>query len=38
VPGARFRLYDGAGHFLPEERPEQLAADLVELAALAAVR
>lgn len=31
IPGARFRLYEGAGHFLPEERPREVAADLVEL-------
>lgn len=35
LPGARFRLYEGAGHFLPEERPDELASDLVELAATA---
>ena len=34
VPSARFRLYQGAGHFLPEERPAEVAADLVALAAL----
>ena len=33
VPSARFRLYQGAGHFLPEERPAEVAADLVALAA-----
>lgn len=38
VPGARFRLYGGAGHFLPEERPAELAADLLELAAMATSR
>ncbi|MGD8683791.1 MAG: alpha/beta hydrolase [Chloroflexota bacterium] len=31
IPGARFVLYGGAGHFLPEERPEQLAADVLAL-------
>lgn len=35
IPGARFRIYEGAGHFLPEERPHELASDLVELAATA---
>lgn len=35
VPGARFRLYAGAGHFVPAERPAEVAADLVELAAVA---
>jgi pimeloyl-ACP methyl ester carboxylesterase len=28
---ARLAVYAGAGHFLPEERPEQLAADLRQL-------
>jgi pimeloyl-ACP methyl ester carboxylesterase len=32
-PNARFRIYDGAGHFLPEERPDDLARDLCDLAA-----
>jgi len=32
IPGARFRLYPGAGHFLPEERSDELAADLLQLA------
>ena len=32
VPGARFRVYEGAGHFLPEERPDELAGDLRHLA------
>ncbi len=27
----RLAVYDGAGHFLPEERPEQFAADLRQL-------
>lgn len=35
VPGARFRLYAGAGHFVPAERPAEVAADLLELAAVA---
>lgn len=33
VPGAELRLYEGAGHFLPEERPEELAADIALLVA-----
>ena len=33
IPNARFRLYPGAGHFLPEERPDDLAGDLSALAA-----
>lgn len=32
IPDARFRLYAGAGHFLPEERPAEVAADLLALA------
>jgi pimeloyl-ACP methyl ester carboxylesterase len=32
VPNARFRCYPGAGHFLPEERPADVAADLLALA------
>jgi pimeloyl-ACP methyl ester carboxylesterase len=32
VQGARFQLYEGAGHFLPEERPAELATDLGRLA------
>lgn len=35
IPNARFQLYEGAGHFLPEERPAEVAADLGALAALA---
>lgn len=35
---ATFRLYPGAGHFLPEERPDEITADLLELAALASAR
>ena len=31
VPGARLVLYRGAGHFLPEERPAELAADIARL-------
>lgn len=34
---ARLRIYEDAGHFLPEERPNDLAADLLELAATARV-
>jgi pimeloyl-ACP methyl ester carboxylesterase len=37
VPGATFRLYAGAGHFLPAERPAELADDIAGLGA-AAVR
>lgn len=33
IPGAELRLYEGAGHFLPEERPEALAADIALLVA-----
>lgn len=32
IPEARFQLYEGAGHFLPEERPAELADDLIRLA------
>lgn len=32
VPGARLVVYDGAGHFLPEERPDELARELRQLA------
>ena len=35
---ARFRLYEGAGHFLPEERPDDVVGDLLELAALVSRR
>lgn len=35
IPGARFELYEGCGHFVPEERPERLAADLRTLLGLA---
>jgi pimeloyl-ACP methyl ester carboxylesterase len=38
IPDAQFRLYEGAGHFLPEERPAQLATDLLELAEVASGR
>ncbi|MGP3979817.1 alpha/beta fold hydrolase [Streptomyces sp. KR80] len=31
IPGARFVVYEGAGHFLPEERPAQMAAAIAEL-------
>jgi len=31
--GAPLRVYDGAGHFLPEERPAGIAADLRDLVA-----
>lgn len=32
IPGSGFRLYERAGHFLPVERPDELAADLLALA------
>jgi pimeloyl-ACP methyl ester carboxylesterase len=32
LPGSRFRVYEDAGHFLPEERPQAIAEDLRELA------
>lgn len=38
LPDARFRLYEGAGHFLPDERPDELTADVLALAALVAMR
>jgi pimeloyl-ACP methyl ester carboxylesterase len=38
VPGARFRLYAGTGHFLPAERPAELADDIAGLGADAARR
>ena len=38
MAGSRLRLYAGAGHFLPEERPDELAADLLELLALVGAR
>lgn len=31
APGARFVLYEGCGHFVPLERPAELAADVAEL-------
>lgn len=31
IPGAVFKLYEQAGHFLPEERPEAVAADIAAL-------
>lgn len=37
LPDARFRLYEGAGHFLPDERPNELSADMLALAALVAM-
>ncbi|HVL89530.1 MAG TPA: alpha/beta hydrolase [Actinomycetota bacterium] len=33
LPHSRFVVYDGAGHFIPEERPDLLAADLLTLLA-----
>jgi pimeloyl-ACP methyl ester carboxylesterase len=38
VPGARFVVHDGAGHFLPQERPEEVARELAALAALSPAR
>lgn len=38
IRGASFRLYEAAGHFLPEERPEEVAADVAELVGLTAAR
>lgn len=38
LPNARLRLYEGAGHFLPEERHDDLAADVLALAGLVATR
>lgn len=38
IPGARLRVYAGAGHFLPDERPVLIAADLAELAETASHR
>ncbi len=35
IAHSRFRVYEGAGHFLPEERPEAVADDLLGLFALA---
>lgn len=32
IPGSAFHVYQGAGHFLPEERPDDLARDLMHLA------
>jgi pimeloyl-ACP methyl ester carboxylesterase len=31
IPLARFSLYGGAGHFLPEERPTEVATDIAQL-------
>lgn len=38
IPGARFAVYEGAGHFLPEERAEAFAEDLLVLFAEEVVR
>ena len=35
IPGARLRLYEDAGHLLPEERPREVASDVAELVVLA---
>ena len=32
IPRARFELLEGAGHFLPEERPEKMASLILDLA------
>ncbi len=34
VPGARLAVYPGCGHFVPEEQPVELAADLASLLGL----
>jgi len=31
IAGSRFELFEGAGHFLPEERPEKVASLVSEL-------
>ena len=31
IPGARFAVIEGAGHLLPIERPDELAALMTEL-------
>ena len=36
--GGKFRLYQDAGHFLPEERPDEVAVDLLKLLRRACVR
>jgi pimeloyl-ACP methyl ester carboxylesterase len=36
--GGDFHLYEGAGHFLPQERPSQVADDIAALVATAAAR
>ena len=33
IPGAELRVYEGAGHFLPEEAPADVAADVARVAA-----
>ncbi len=38
MPAAHFRVYEGAGHFLPEERTDEVAADILSLAARMATR
>jgi pimeloyl-ACP methyl ester carboxylesterase len=38
IPGARFVLFEGAGHFLPEERPHAFADQIVAQAAKGAKR
>lgn len=32
--GTTLRLYSGAGHFLPHERPAEVAADIIELGSM----
>jgi pimeloyl-ACP methyl ester carboxylesterase len=38
IPGTGFRLYHGAGHFLPEERPAEVASDVTQLLSAVAAR
>ncbi|MFN2503004.1 MAG: alpha/beta fold hydrolase [Acidimicrobiales bacterium] len=38
IPAARLRVYPKAGHFLPEERPEEVASDLAALLSAVAAR
>lgn len=36
--GTTLRIYPGAGHFLPEERPDDVASDIARLVALTSAR